>query len=139
MTDVQRVGRLRVALRVVGVFAIIGFYPLTVVWPSGWVWHRGQSEYLAMIIALYATLGVFLIIASFDPDRHVSMVSFGLWSSAVHGAVMAVQAMLDPQHAGHLVGDVPALLGMAVVLAYLSPQAFRLPWTRPAASARPGV
>jgi hypothetical protein len=86
-----------------------------------------------MIIALYATLGVFLIIAARRPNLHVGLVSFALWSSIVHGAVMAVQSVLDPMHVHHLFGDVPALVIIAAVLAFLSPQALRFPFVRQAA------
>jgi len=133
MTDVERLTYLKLALRVVGVIAIFGFYPLTVLWPSGWAWSSGRSEYLEMIIAIYATLGVFLIIISNEPDRHLSLVSFTIWSSVVHGAVMGVQSVLNPVHVHHLYGDVLALFVIAAVLAFLSPEAFRLPFARHAA------
>ena len=126
MTDAERLKYLSLALRVVGAIAIFGFYPLTVFWPSGWAWHSGRSEYLEMIIAIYATLGVFLILAARNPNEHVGMISFAIWSSIVHGAVMAVQSVLDPQHVHHLYGDVPALFIIAAVLGYLSPNALRL-------------
>jgi hypothetical protein len=83
-----------------------------------------------MIIAVYATLGVFLLIAARDPRRHLGLISFAIWSSIVRAAVMAVQAVLNPLHSDHLYGDVPALFLIAVVLACLSPEAFRLPFTR---------
>ena len=86
-----------------------------------------------MIIAIYATLGVFLIIISSDPNRHLSLVSFVIWSSIVHGAVMGVQSLLNPMHVHHLYGDVLALFVIAAVLAFLSPEAFRLPFARHAA------
>jgi hypothetical protein len=35
---------------------------------------------------------------------------------------MAVQAMLNPEHIGHLYGDVPALFLVAIVLAWLMPK-----------------
>jgi len=130
MTDVERLKYLKVALRVVGLIALFGFYPLTVLWPSGWAWSSGRSEYLEMIIAIYAILGIFLLLASRNPDQHVSLVSFAIWSSIVHGAVMAVQSMLNPMHIHHLYGDVPALFIIAAVLALLSPAAFRLPFAR---------
>ena len=133
MTDVERIKYLKLALRVVAVIAVFGFYPLTVFWPSGWSWSSNRSEYLEMIIAIYATLGVFLFIAARDPYRHLSLISFAIWSSIVHGAVMAVQSILNPLHTGHLYGDVPALFVVAVVLAFLSPEAFRLPFARRAA------
>ena len=52
MTDAERLKYLPLALRVVGTIAIFGFYPLTVLWPSGWAWHSGRSEYLELIIAI---------------------------------------------------------------------------------------
>jgi len=38
-----------------------------------------------------------------------------VWSSVVHGAIMAVQSM-PAEHHGHLLGDVPALFLVAIVL-----------------------
>ena len=133
MTDSERLRYLKLALRVVGVIATFGVYPLTVLWPSGWAWHSGRSEYLEMIIAIYATLGVFLIIAARSPNDHLSLISFTIWSSIVHGAVMAVQSVLNPQHLHHLYGDVLALFVIAAVLGFLSPEALRLRFARHAA------
>ena len=133
MTDVERLKYLKLALRIVGIIAIFGIYPLTVFWPSGWAWSGGRSEYLEMIIAIYATLGIFLLVASGNPIQHLSLISFAIWSSIVHGAVMAVQSVLNPMHVHHLYGDVLALFVIAAVLAFLSPEAFRLPFKRHAA------
>ena len=36
---------------------------------------------------------------------------------------MAVQSLVYPEHRGHLLGDVPALLLIALVLAILTPRA----------------
>ncbi len=121
MTEANRVKYLRITLLLVGIFCVIGFYPLTVVWPSGWTWHTGYSEYLQMIVGIYATLGVFLIIASRNPLAHRSLIWFAIWSSVVHGGIMAAQSLANPQHFGHLYGDVPALLLVAAILAFLMP------------------
>lgn len=123
MNEGNRLKYLRLALRVFGVVFIIGIYPLSIVWPSGWAWHAGQSEYLQMIIAIYATLGVFLLLAARNPERHLSLISFAIWSSIAHGGTMAVQSLANSQHFGHLYGDVPALFLAAAVLGWLSPQA----------------
>jgi hypothetical protein len=130
MTDVDRLNYLKLALRVIGAISILGLYPLVLLWPSGWAWTSGRSEYLEMIIAIYATLGVFLIIAARNPIQHLSLVSFAIWSSIVHGTVMAFQAVLNTQHIHHLYGDVLALFVIAAVLAVLSPEALRLPFAR---------
>lgn len=123
MTEADRIKYLRIVLVVVGLFCIVGFWPLTILWPSGWSWHaEGRSEYLEMILGIYATLGVFLLIASRDPMAHRSLIWFTVWSSIVHGGIMAVQSVANTQHIGHLWGDVAALIIVAAVLAVLTPR-----------------
>ena len=105
MTVADRIKYLRIALLVVGLIFIFGLWPLTILWPSGWSWHaEGRSEYLDMILGIYATLGVFLIIASRDPMANRSLIWFTVWSSIVHSAIMAVQSIANPRHIGHLWG-----------------------------------
>ena len=77
-----------------------------------------------MIVGIYATLGVFLILAARDPLANRSLIWFTVWSSVVHGGIMAVQALAPNSH-GHLVGDVPALFIIAIVLALLTPRGSR--------------
>src|SRR5262245_16744603 len=122
MSDANRLFFLRIALIVIGLTFIFGIYTLGVVWPSGWVWGQGHSHYLMMIIGVYATLGVFLLVASRDPYAHKSLIWFTIWSSVVHGAIMGVQAFSDSAERGHLIGDVPALLLVAIILAVLMPR-----------------
>ena len=119
MSAASRMLYLRIALIVVGLLCIFGFYPLTIVWPSGWAWGQGHSHYLMMIVGIYATLGVFLLMASRDPDAHKSLIWFTVWSSVVHGAIVAWQAIDDAAERGHLLGDVPALFLVAIVLGVL--------------------
>ncbi len=111
---------LRISLIVFGI-AFLMIYPLMIIWPSGWSWQPSQHEYEQMIIGIYATLGIFLLWASRNPEAHLSLIWFTAWSSAVHGGIMAVQAVVDPAERGHLPGDVAALLLVAVVLALLTP------------------
>jgi hypothetical protein len=75
-----------------------------------------------MIIGVYATLGVFLLIAARDPYAHKSIIWFTVWSSVVHAAIMGYQDLTDTAERGHLVGDVPALFLVAIILAVLMPR-----------------
>ena len=123
MENAVRLKYLQIALVVIGLLCIFGLWPLTVLWPSGWAWHtEGRSEYLEMILGIYATLGVFLLIAARNPRQHMSIIWFAVWSSIVHGAIMGVQSLMKPQHIGHLWGDVAALFLIAAVLAVLAPR-----------------
>jgi hypothetical protein len=122
MTESGRIKYLRFALLAVGAIFLFGIYPLTILWPSGWSWHTGQSDYLQMILGIYATLGVFLLIASRNPLAHLSLIWFTVWSSIVHGGIMMAQALTNSEHMGHLYGDVLALFVVASALAVLTPR-----------------
>jgi hypothetical protein len=133
VNESDRIRYLKFALRLFAAVFVLGVYPLTMIWPSGWTWHPGPSEYLQMIVGIYATLGVFLWLAARDPERNLGLVSFAIWSSVVHGGIMAVQSLANAQHVGHLYGDVPALLAVAAVLGWLSPRALTLKFAKHAA------
>jgi hypothetical protein len=121
MNSKRRLLALRVVLVVVAL-TCLAVQPLMVLWPSGWAWHDAHSDYPLMIVGIYMTLGVFLLRAVRDPMAHRSLIWFAVWSSLVHGAIMAVQALTQPGQMGHLAGDVPALLLAAVALALLMPR-----------------
>jgi hypothetical protein len=112
------------ALAVFG-FVFLLIYPLSIVWPSGWAWHMGapyESDYFMMIVGVYATLGVFLMLASRNPEANRSLIWFTVVSSVVHAAIMAVQSFGksgNMGHMGHLAGDVPALLLVAIIFSVL--------------------
>lgn len=120
MSD-SRLQYLRIALVVFGLIfmSLIG---LMAAWPAGWRWQPNQPEYEQMIMGVYATLGIFLIIASRNPLQHRSLIWFTVWSSVVHAGIMTVQAIVDTAERGHLIGDVPGLFLVAIVLGLLMPR-----------------
>lgn len=110
---------LEVALVVFGLAFIVGIPVLMMLWPAGFAWEPRQAEYEWMIMGIYATLGVFLLLAARAPLEHRSLIWFTVWSSVVHGGIMLVQAILDPDERANLLGDVPALFIVAGVLGAL--------------------
>lgn len=138
MTPAARLRTLRILLIAVGLIFIFAVYPfMTVLWPSGWRWQPNQTEYEQMILGIYATLGVFLLIASRNPLKHLSLIWFTVWSSLVHAGIMTIQALMAPMEHGHLLGDIPALAIVAVLLAIFTPRGaaverIRVPAAHPA-------
>lgn len=123
MQQDEKLKYLKVALTLFGIIFIVGIPVMMMwVWPSGWSWTPRQPEYEQMIMGIYATLGVFLILAAKDPLANLSLIWFTIWSSIVHGGVMLVQAIVDETERANLLGDVPALFLVAIVLWYLLPQ-----------------
>src|SRR5690349_25063902 len=103
MTTATRLTYLRYVLIATGIIYLVGIFPLTRLWPSGWSWGTGHSHYLPMILGVYATLGVFLLAAARDPLANRSLIWFTVWSNVVHAGVMAFQAITDGAEKGHLV------------------------------------
>ncbi len=112
--------RLRIVLIAVGLVYVFGLYPMTVIWPDGFMWMPRQAEYEQMILATFAVLGIFFLLASRAPAEHRSLISFAGWSSLVHGLVMLVQALRDPMERANMYGDIPALILVGGVLLMLN-------------------
>ncbi|MCB1696287.1 MAG: hypothetical protein KDI34_08650 [Halioglobus sp.] len=123
MRHTEKLKYLKVALIVFGIIFIAGIPVMMMwIWPSGWGWTPPQPEYEQMIMGVYATLGVFLILAAKDPVANASLIWFTIWSSIVHGGIMLVQALVDETERANLLGDIPALFLVAFVLLYLMPK-----------------
>lgn len=101
-------------------------------WPAGFRWAHPATHpaYERMIIAVYFALGVCLVPAAFDPERHVILIDFTILSSLLHGAAMTYDSFAQEHEMTHLVGDVPILFVLAGVLIWLHPR-----WLRQGSSA----
>ncbi len=76
-----------------------------------------QEPALSMMLSVYATLGVFLLLASRNPSAHRSLIAFTAWSSFAHAAVMGLQAHLHFIAHGEMIGvAVLILIGIALLL-----------------------
>jgi uncharacterized membrane protein len=99
---------LKVVLVVVGLLFCAAVYPL--------VMMVKQDSASAMMMSLYAALGVFLLLASRDPSAHRSLIAFAAWSSFAHASVMAVQAYLGFIARRELLGVATfAVIGVALI------------------------
>ena len=97
-------------------------YPMLLIWPSGWSWHQGSpasSDYFMMICFVYIVMGLFMIRAAKNPAANASFIWFVIWSSLAHALVMGWEAFRTPMMMGHLIGDIPALVIAAGILALL--------------------
>lgn len=128
MPQENKLKYLKIALVVIGVIFIAGVPAMMLwIWPSAWSWTPPQHEYEQMIMGIYATLGIFLILAARDPLANISLINFTIWSSIIHGGIMLVQALIDETDRTNLLGDVPALFLVAIVLWMLMPRQAKTP------------
>ena len=70
-----------------------------------------------MMMSLYATLGVFLLLALRNPSAHRSLILFTAWSSFAHAAVMSAMGLkIASERNGLLIGSVIlVLIGIALI------------------------
>lgn len=117
----RRATLLRRVVAAFGAVSLFGLYPLMRVWPTGWRWHPYGSSSEHMVIAVYAVLGAFMLAAARQPGRHRSLILFAGWSSVVHAAAMAIDALHDAAERSHLTGDVAILAIAGILLLLLAP------------------
>jgi hypothetical protein len=103
---------LKIVLALVGVLFLALAYPMLV--------FVRQEPALSMMISLYATLGVFLLLAIRHPSASRSLIAFTAWSSLVHAVLMGTQALRGMVALGELVG-VAVLVVIGVALIVLAP------------------
>jgi len=100
---------LKVVLVIVGLFFLVMIIPLVIL--------RGE-EALQMMLSVYATLGLFLLLAARNPSANRTLIAFAAWSSLAHAAVMTVQSLYDVSERTHLLSGTAlfAIVGVALIL-----------------------
>jgi hypothetical protein len=109
------------ALRVV--LVLVGLFFSAAAWPAiGGLFDPVQSDTGdTMQMAIYACLGVFLLIAVRNPGAHRSLIAFTAWSSFAHALVMSTLGFEIPsQRTGFLIASA-ILVVIGVVLIVLAP------------------
>jgi peptidoglycan/LPS O-acetylase OafA/YrhL len=104
---------LKVVLVLVGLLFVAAILPVV-----GGVRHTEQSDTGdTMMMSLYATLGVFLLLAARNPAAHRSLIAFAAWSSFAHAVVMSLLGLEMPsERTGFLWGSaVLVVIGIALI------------------------
>ena len=119
---------LKVVLVLVGLLFSAGILPMVIMVRSVLQPHgenalpiviRTADE--AMILSLYATLGIFLLLAARAPSAHRSVIAFTAWSSFAHAAVMAVMSIQVPSARAEWLITAVALGIIGALLLVLTP------------------
>jgi hypothetical protein len=69
----------------------------------GWIWDY-PSRNMAMehmLVAVYVTMGAFLIWSARNPLKAVPLIDFVIVSGAIHATAMAIDAHAMPGHMAH--------------------------------------
>jgi hypothetical protein len=109
---------LKVVLVVVGLFFTAAAYPAIMGLHNPVNSDTGDT----MQMAIYATLGIFLLIAVRNPSGHRSLIAFAAWSSFAHAAIMGTLGFEIPElRTGFLIASA-ILVVIGVVLIALAPR-----------------
>jgi|SRR5690348_1605669 len=124
---------LKVVLVVVGLLSVAAVLPV-----AGGILHPEQSDPGdTMMMSLYATLGIFLLLASRAPSAHRTLIAFTAWSSFAHAVVMSLLGLeIASQRDGFLIGSALLVVIGAVLLA-LAPAKSAAQHPTPTVSAEP--
>ena len=121
----------RIALIANGIGMIV-IYPMNmiVLERASWIWdYPNRHPALEhMLVAIFVSMGAFLIWAARDPVRFLPFIDFVIVSGAIHGTAMAIDAWHMPGMVSHLAfrGDVMGTYFAPVTLALTHPRFFYL-------------
>lgn len=140
MNDRIRMQRLKLALRVISVFFVVGFlgFYVLVLLDSSLVekgsllgallrWGPYHKAYEGMIVAVYSVWGIFLWRASNSPLENKSLIDFTIWANLAHAVEMLVAAFVLEGESIHVMGDVLMVGLVAGVLYWLRPVSVAAP------------
>lgn len=99
---------LKVVMALVGLLFVAGLYAITTT-------DEPADQMLGVV---YATLGVFLLLALRNTSANRSLIAFTAWSSIAHAAIMALQAYRNVIPRADLLRAVLPLtiIGLALIL-----------------------
>ncbi|MGC2273671.1 MAG: DUF6632 domain-containing protein [Candidatus Sulfotelmatobacter sp.] len=105
---------LKVLLVLSGLACLAGLYPLAGALRDGVATTINRQD--QMILAIYISLGIFLLIAARNPHQHRSLILFAGWSTLAHDGVMIVQGIQYRDLRGDLLGfAIIAVIGLALI------------------------
>ncbi|HEY1939871.1 MAG TPA: DUF6632 domain-containing protein [Candidatus Angelobacter sp.] len=108
---------LKIVLVLVGLFFSAAAYPAIAGLHNPVNSDTGDT----MQMAIYAALGIFLLMAARNPAAHRSLIAFAAWSSFAHAAVMSILGFKIPElRSGFLIASA-ILVVIGVVLIALAP------------------
>jgi hypothetical protein len=121
----------RIALAVNGL-AMMVVYPLNmlILERASWIWdYPSRNASLEhMLVAIYVTMGAFLVWSARDPIKALPLIDFVIVSGAIHATTMAFDAAHLPGLSQHLAfrGDVIGTYLAPITLALTHPRRFYL-------------
>lgn len=134
MSEVLKLSRLRVFLRVLSVAYFAGFIPwITLILLNAPILAPGSSlapllrfqpynpHYESMMAAIHLVWAVMLWRASNDPAGNVLFIDFTIWANVAHGLVMLIATPLQKGLPMMVIEGVP-LFVIAGVLLWLRPE-----------------
>jgi len=108
---------LKIVLVLVGLLFCAALYPVI----GGLRDPANSDTGDTMMMGIYASLGIFLLIAARNPAAHRSLIAFAAWSSFAHAAVMSALGLEMPsERTGFLTGSA-VLVVIGIVLIALPP------------------
>jgi hypothetical protein len=88
-------------------------------------WQPHSPDVELMLEGVYFVWAVFFFVAARRPLAYLSFIDFTIWANALHGLIMAVQALVMPMYLYKFFTDIAWCLVLAAGLAILRPRGAR--------------
>ena len=108
---------LKIALVLVGLLFVAAIYPTI----GGLMDPAHSDTGDTMQMGIYATLGVFLLLAVRNPSAHRSLIAFAAWSSFAHAVVMSTLGFRIASERTGFLGGSAVLFVIGIFLILLAP------------------
>lgn len=100
---------LKIVLVVVGLLFTAAVYPMALMF--------SREPAVAMMMSIYATLGIFLLLAARNPAANRSLIAFAGWANVAHASLMVVQEYRRVIERQELIGvALFAIVGVALIV-----------------------
>lgn len=90
--------------------------------PDAYKWAPFSRPYEYMLVAVFAALGICLLMASTKPLTNIIIIDFTILSSIFSGAFLTYSAFTQPGETIHLFLDIPLFYLIALILIILYPR-----------------
>jgi len=113
---------LRISMITCGFFYLLAPVLYVNFTPDAYKWAPYSDPYEYLLVAVFAALGVCLLLASRKPLSNIIIIDFTILSSIFSGAFLTYSAFVQPGEMIHLFLDIPLFYLIAFVFIILYPR-----------------
>lgn len=113
---------LRICMIIFGLFYLLAPALYVNFTPDAYKWAPYSQPYEYLLVAVFAALGICLLLASKKPLSNIIIIDFTILNSIFAGAFLTYNAFVQPGEMIHLFLDIPLFYLIALIFIVLYPR-----------------